>query len=132
MAQDLRMTISPRQQHYAVTCAEDAQINRSKWRTDMAFDKTYVLSSSNNLWKDVVAGSNARVFAGGGNDSIYGRDGDDELNGESGNDKLYGESGWTPSRVAWATTTCPAEPRTTNSMATKVMTPYLVTRATMC
>jgi len=59
----------------------------------MAFEKTYVLSASNNLWKDVVPGAGSRVFAGDGNDSIYGRDGNDELNGEAGDDFLYGESG---------------------------------------
>ena len=28
----------------------------------MAFDNTIVLSPSNNLWKDVVAGANTQVF----------------------------------------------------------------------
>jgi hypothetical protein len=42
----------------------------------MAFDQTYVLSSSNNIWKDTIAGNNSQVFGEGGNDSLYGRDGD--------------------------------------------------------
>jgi len=69
------------------------RFNGKIWRKTMAFEKTYVLSASNNLWKDVVPGAGSRVFAGDGNDSIYGRDGNDELNGEAGDDFLYGESG---------------------------------------
>lgn len=56
----------------------------------MAFDQTYVLSSSNNIWKDTIAGSNAQVFGGDGNDTLSGGAGNDVLNGDAGNDRLSG------------------------------------------
>ena len=69
----------------------------------MAFDKTYILSASNNIWKDVVAGASSRVYAGGGNDSIYGDAGVARLAGQAAvgaADKWAGDFGQVVETIA--------------------------------